>query len=128
VLAPASVQETVEMVMQAFSLAEKYRNPVMILGDGLIGQMMEPVEFRMNIKSSPAYRTPGPPTVWRPATAAPATWSKPLPGSGGLNNHNLLLKSKYDRMKREDVRFETYNTDSDYQALIVSYGTMSRVS
>jgi 2-oxoglutarate ferredoxin oxidoreductase subunit alpha len=45
VMAPASVQEAVEMVMKAFPLAEKYRNPVMILGDGLIGQMMEPVEF-----------------------------------------------------------------------------------
>ena len=42
VMAPASVQEAVEMVMEAFPLAEKYRNPVMILGDGLIGQMMEP--------------------------------------------------------------------------------------
>jgi 2-oxoglutarate ferredoxin oxidoreductase subunit alpha len=39
-MAPASVQEAVEMVMQAFALADKYRNPVMILGDGLIGQMM----------------------------------------------------------------------------------------
>ena len=45
VMAPASVQEAVEMMMDAFPLAEKYRNPVMILGDGLIGQMMEPVEF-----------------------------------------------------------------------------------
>jgi 2-oxoglutarate ferredoxin oxidoreductase subunit alpha len=45
VMAPASVQEAVEMVMKAFPLAEKYRNPVMVLGDGLIGQMMEPVEF-----------------------------------------------------------------------------------
>jgi 2-oxoglutarate ferredoxin oxidoreductase subunit alpha len=51
VMAPASVQEAVEMVMQAFPLAEKYRNPVMILGDGLIGQMMEPVEFPEHLSS-----------------------------------------------------------------------------
>jgi 2-oxoglutarate ferredoxin oxidoreductase subunit alpha len=44
-----------------------------------------------------------------------------------LNNHNLLLKEKYSRMKREDVRYEAYNADGDYRALIVSYGTMSRV-
>ncbi|MDJ0810132.1 MAG: transketolase C-terminal domain-containing protein, partial [Desulfobacterales bacterium] len=44
-----------------------------------------------------------------------------------LNAHNLKLKEKYARMQREDVRFETINMDSDYQALIVSYGTMSRV-
>ncbi|MEJ2638249.1 MAG: 3-methyl-2-oxobutanoate dehydrogenase subunit beta, partial [Desulfosarcinaceae bacterium] len=53
VMAPASVQEAVEMVMQAFPLAEKYRNPVMILGDGLIGQMMEPVAFPDHLKVEP---------------------------------------------------------------------------
>ena len=44
-----------------------------------------------------------------------------------LNDHNLLLKSKYDRMRQEEVRYEAYNTDGDYGVLIVSYGTMSRV-
>ena len=53
VMAPASVQEAVEMVMQAFALADKYRNPVMVLGDGLIGQMMEPVEFPERLKIQP---------------------------------------------------------------------------
>ena len=53
VMAPASVQEAVEMTMMAFPLAEKYRNPVMILGDGLIGQMMEPVEFLDHLAPPP---------------------------------------------------------------------------
>ncbi len=44
-----------------------------------------------------------------------------------LNQHNLTLKAKYDQMKQEEVRFDTYNIDTDYQVLIVSYGTMSRV-
>ncbi|MDX9819650.1 MAG: transketolase C-terminal domain-containing protein, partial [Desulfococcus multivorans] len=44
-----------------------------------------------------------------------------------LNDHNLLLKSKYDRMRCEEVRYEAYNTEGDYGLLIVSYGTMSRV-
>ena len=44
-----------------------------------------------------------------------------------LNAHNLKLKAKYDRMEREEVRFENYNMDGDYKGLIVSYGTMSRV-
>ncbi|MDH3957789.1 MAG: 3-methyl-2-oxobutanoate dehydrogenase subunit beta, partial [Desulfobacteraceae bacterium] len=44
-----------------------------------------------------------------------------------LEEHNLVLKAKYDRMKQEEVRYEPYNIDSDYRALIVSYGTMSRV-
>jgi pyruvate/2-oxoacid:ferredoxin oxidoreductase alpha subunit len=48
VLAPASVQEAADMTAEAFELADKYRNPVMVLGDGLIGQMMEPVSFKEN--------------------------------------------------------------------------------
>ena len=128
VMAPASVQEAVEMVMQAFLLAEKYRNPVMILGDGLIGQMMEPVEFPEDYIIPPvnkdAWATSGMGTrKSRTRNLVKTLYLDPVE----LNNHNLLLKSKYDRMKREDVRFETYNTDTDYSALIVSYGTMSRV-
>ena len=46
VLAPASVQEAVDLMTLAFDLTEKYRNPVMVCADGMIGQMMEPVEFR----------------------------------------------------------------------------------
>ncbi|HNV03566.1 MAG TPA: 3-methyl-2-oxobutanoate dehydrogenase subunit beta, partial [Vicinamibacterales bacterium] len=49
VLAPSTVQEAADLTMEAFDLADKYRNPVMILGDGLIGQMMEPVEFKPGI-------------------------------------------------------------------------------
>src|SRR5512147_2321940 len=49
VLAPSTVQEAAELTFEAFELADKYRNPVMILGDGLIGQMMEPVEFKRTI-------------------------------------------------------------------------------
>jgi len=46
VFGPASIQEAVDLMQDAFDLADKYRNPVMILGDGMIGQMMEPVEFK----------------------------------------------------------------------------------
>lgn len=128
VMAPASVQEAVEMVMMAFPLAEKYRNPVMILGDGLIGQMMEPVEFPEHLSAKPS-----PKDEW--ATNGMATRKSDTPNlvkslyldPDELNNHNLLLKSKYERMKREDLRYEPYNMDSDYGVLIVSYGTMSRV-
>jgi len=128
VMAPASVQEAVEMVMESFGLAEKYRNPVMILGDGLIGQMMEPVEFPDHFKSEPSnkddWATNGMDTRGsRTRNLVKTLYLDP----DELNNHNLLLKSKYDRMKREEVRFETYNAEGDYQALIVSYGTMSRV-
>ncbi len=128
VMAPASVQEAVEMVMMAFPLAEKYRNPVMILGDGLIGQMMEPVEFPDHLRTEPTNkdswatngmdtRKSGKPNLVKSLYLDPKM----------LNDHNLHLKSKYDQMKREEVRYEAFNTDGDYKILIVSYGTMSRV-
>lgn len=46
VLAPDSIQEAVDLVQEAFDIADQYRNPVMVLGDGMMGQMMEPIEFR----------------------------------------------------------------------------------
>ena len=128
VLAPASVQEAVEMVMDAFPLAEKYRNPVMILGDGLIGQMMEPVEFPEELNQAPSNKD-----EWATSGMArrgsdrrnliKSLYLDPVQ----LNDHNLLLKEKYDRMAREEVRYEALNLDSDYRVLMVSYGTMSRV-
>lgn len=128
VMAPASVQEAAEMVMRAFPLSEKYRNPVMILGDGLIGQMMEPVEFPEDLKTEPSNKDD-----W--ATNGMATrgsQTRNLVKSlyldpEELNNNNLTLKAKYQRMQQEEVRYEAYHMDSDYQLLIVSYGTMSRV-
>ena len=128
VLAPASVQEAVEMVMQAFPLAEKYRNPVMILGDGLIGQMMEPVEFRDDLKVEPTnkddWAVNGMDTRKRDTrNLIRSLYLEPEV----LNQHNLDLKAKYDRMKKEEVRYEAYNTEGQYKVLIVSYGTMSRV-
>ena len=128
VMAPASVQEAVEMVMKAFPMAEKYRNPVMILGDGLIGQMMEPVEFPDHLKTEPtnkdAWATNG--MDHRKANTRNLVKSLFL-DPVQLNDNNLALKAKYDRMRAEEVMSESYHTDGDYKGLIVSYGTMSRV-
>jgi 2-oxoglutarate ferredoxin oxidoreductase subunit alpha len=128
VMAPATVQEAAEMVMQAFPLAEKYRNPVMILGDGLIGQMMEPVEFPDHLKSEPSNKD-----LW--ATNGMDTRGSDKPNvvkslyldPTELNDNNLALRAKYERMKQEVVRSEAFNLDADYRILIVAYGTMSRV-
>ena len=128
VMAPAGVQEAVEMVMMAFPLAEEYRNPVMILGDGLIGQMMEPVEFPDHLSSKPSNKD-----EWATNGMATRKGKKPnvvktlFLDPNKLNEHNLRLREKYERMKREEIRYEPYNLDEDYRALIVSYGTMSRV-
>jgi 2-oxoglutarate ferredoxin oxidoreductase subunit alpha len=128
VLAPASVQEAVEMMMQAFPLAEKYRNPVMILGDGLIGQMMEPVEFPDHLKTEPSNKDAWATNGMDSRNSKTRNLVKSLfLDPDVLNAHNLKLKAKYDRMRREDVQYETVNLDADYVALIVSYGTQSRV-
>jgi 2-oxoglutarate ferredoxin oxidoreductase subunit alpha len=128
VLAPASVQEAVEMVMMAFPLAEKYRNPVMILGDGLIGQMMEPVEFPDQLKVEPQNNDDWAVNGMETRKSEKRNLIRSLYlDPEVLNRHNLNLKAKYDRMKKEEVRYEEYNTDFDYRVLIVSYGTMSRV-
>jgi 2-oxoglutarate/2-oxoacid ferredoxin oxidoreductase subunit alpha len=128
VMAPASVQEAVDMVMTAFPLAEKYRNPVMILGDGLIGQMMEPVEFSDRLTSEPSDKDDWATNGMDTRKRKDRNLVKSLfLDAGQLEEHNLALKAKYDRMKQEEVRYEAYNIDSDFRALIVSYGTMSRV-
>jgi 2-oxoglutarate ferredoxin oxidoreductase subunit alpha len=128
VMAPASVQEAVEMVMAAFPLAEKYRNPVMILGDGLIGQMMEPVAFPEDLLSEPTNKDDWATTgIGNRSGDTPNLVKSLFLDPVQLNNHNLLLKDKYDRMRRDEVRYEAYNMDGDYRVLIVSYGTMSRV-
>ena len=128
VMAPASVQEAVEMVMAAFPLAEKYRNPVMILGDGLIGQMMEPVAFPEDLLSEPSNKDDWATTgIGNRSGDTPNLVKSLFLDPVQLNNHNLLLKAKYDRMRSDEVRYEAYNMEGDYRALIVSYGTMSRV-
>jgi len=98
------------------------------MGDGMIGQMMEPVEFPEDLYVAPTnkddWATNGMDTRKSDTkNIVKSLYLDPVV----LNDHNLLLKSQYDRMKKEEVRFENYNTDGDYEVLIVSYGTMSRV-
>jgi 2-oxoglutarate ferredoxin oxidoreductase subunit alpha len=127
VLAPWSVQEAADLVQDAFDLADHYRNPVLILGDGLIGQMMEPVEFtegREPIKELAAkdWATTGN-TPGRTRAIINSLYLDPA----ALEQHNHHLKKKFDAMERDEVRFSTYGTDDDYDVLIVAYGTVARV-
>ena len=128
VLAPDGVQEAVEMTMKAFTLAEKYRGPVMILGDGLIGQMMEPVEFPDDLKTEPSNKDDWATSGMDTRKSKTRNLVKSLfLDPAELNQNNLNLKAKYKQMRKEEVLYEGYNTDTDYKILIVSYGTMSRV-
>jgi len=126
VLAPASVQEAVDMMTLAFGLANKYRAPIMILGDGMIGQMMEPVEF------------PAPTAAADPSSKS--TWA--TNGADGRKNNiarslfldpetleknNHVLAAKYAQWHKDEIRFTTYNTEGDPKLLLVAYGTMARI-
>lgn len=125
VLAPSSIQEAVDLTMLSFHLADKYRNPIMVIGDGMIGQMMEPVEFPEK------YEEPElPPKDW---AATGAKGRKPHVIKSLFLNPELLeknswdLHAKYEEMKKHEVRFETYKVSPENKTLIVSYGTMARI-
>lgn len=124
VLAPSTVQESVEHMMVAFDLADKYRNPVMIFADGLIGQMMEPVDF-----DAVELGTPADHSSWA-ATGAKGR-EKHIIKTLYLNpvdneKHNIHLKEKYDSMQVE-ARHDIYGDLDKAVLLITAFGTAARV-
>ena len=123
VLAPASVQEIVDLTIAAFELADKYRNPVMILGDGVLGQMMEPVEIRevnVNIPEKP-WATTG--ATDRKTNLINSIYIAAEP----CEEHNLRLQAKFKEMAKDNIRYEDYRTD-DAEILVVAYGTSARIA
>lgn len=124
VLAPASVQEMADFVELGFDLAFKYRNPVMILSDGAIGQMMEKVWLgpqKERSKTVPEWATTGkPPTRERNII----TSLELDPFRQEVFNRKLV--AKYNEIKEKEVRYEEINCD-DAEFLLVAYGTCARV-
>lgn len=123
-LAPDNLQEQVDLMYDAFDIADKYRNPVMLLTDGLLGQIMEAVEFNREKKLEDL-----PPKPW--AANGRKGRQKNLINSfildfEGLEQHNLKLQRKYQEIKENEVRFESYLT-SDAEIVLVAYGTMARI-
>jgi 2-oxoglutarate/2-oxoacid ferredoxin oxidoreductase subunit alpha len=123
VLAPSSVQEMADFVYLGFDLAEKYRNPVLILSDGAIGQMMEKVKF-------PTYTRPPFDRSWA-TTGKPKTRQRNyitslhiLPEK--MEQHNLHLQQKFEAIQKNEVRYEEIHVeDADY--LFVAYGLSARI-
>lgn len=125
VYAPSTVQEMVDMVSVAFDTADKYRIPAMILGDGMLGQMMEPVELPEGENKKPT--------------------EKPWAASGHSNEreHNIINSlyltpnaledlvleryNRYDIIKQNEQRAEQYLTD-DAEVLVVAYGASARIA
>ncbi len=125
VMAPATVQEFVECVMKAFPLSEKYLNPVLLIGDGLLAQMMEPVDFdvikpteQVDVES---WATTG--AKDRKRNVVECLWLDP----GLCEKFNMYLVEKYKRMAKEDCYFEEYELDDEPEMVLVAYGTTSRV-
>ena len=122
VLAPSTIQEAADLVMDAFDLADKYRNPVMILGDGLIDQMMEPVLFKEHtaVQIEKSWATDG--CEGRSVNIVNSLYLEP----DLLEEHNHKLFRKYAQMEREEVRYQTYLMD-DAEICIAAYGTVARI-
>lgn len=126
VYAPASVQEMVELVEEGFDKADEYRTPVMILADGMLGQMMEPVEFKERKK-----------------TELPSKDSWKADGLKGRKKHNLItslflqseqleehnyrLQAKYKKIEENEKKYETYNLEGEVDLVMAAYGTTARI-
>jgi 2-oxoglutarate ferredoxin oxidoreductase subunit alpha len=123
VLAPASIAEAVALVADAFEIAERYRTPVMILADGVIGQAMEPVvpQYREPPRPADSWQLTGangrPPRVVRSLHLLPEE----------LEQHNIHLQQKYSEIARNEIRFATESLE-DAEIAIVAYGTAARVA
>jgi len=129
-LAPASVQEMADHTVLAFDLAFKYRTPVMVLADGIIGQMMEKVvlpPFQAR-KTDEEIRKDTPwATLGKPKNSAPNVISSLELRSEEMEKINLRLQGRYRQIEATEVRYEQINCD-DADYVIVAFGTMARVS
>ncbi len=125
VYAPASIQEMVDLIQNAFDIADIYRTPVMVMGDGMLGQMMEPVEFKEREKREIPEKT------WA-ATGLKGRKEHNVINSlylqsEKLEEHNKKLQAKYAEIKKNEVRYELFNCEEDCDLIIVAYGTTSRI-
>jgi 2-oxoglutarate ferredoxin oxidoreductase subunit alpha len=125
VLGPSSGQELADLTFEAFNLADKYRIPVVILGDGMLGQMMEPVEFpsEVQIKKVPYKDWILTGAKGRPSRIIRSLILDPI----DEEEHNWKLMRKYEKIAKEELRWETYETD-DAKMIVVAFGTAARIA
>ncbi len=123
VLAPGSVQEISDITALSFDLADKYRTPVMILGDGMLGQTKEPVVFAEPLKNLPEKEWAlkgmgdGPSKYMASLILDPAE----------MERHNWKLERKYQQITENEVRYESYMVE-DADIVIIAYGTTARIA
>jgi 2-oxoglutarate ferredoxin oxidoreductase subunit alpha len=124
VLAPSSVQELADLTHRAFDLADKYRMPVIILGDGLLGQMMEPVEFHFEGPKELPIR----PDSLRGASGRPSKIIKTFTSNPAtLEEINWSLFRRYQLIKSTEVACDTFMAE-DAQLLVVAFGIAARIA
>jgi len=125
VLAPGSIQESVDLMEDAFRMADEYRMPVLILAEGMLGQMMEPVEFPEFVKleginDHSAWALRG--ATGREANKVTSFDIDPV----NLEKMNIFIQEIYKRIKAKEVRYETIGLE-DAEYMLVGYGTMGRI-
>jgi len=123
VLAPAYLQEAVDLTYRAFDLADEYRIPVIVIGDGMMGQMMEPVRL-------PDFRKDLPKKDWAiiGAGKGPSRYIRSLLLDVHVEEeHNWKLYRKYQRIERREQRAESYAAE-DADFIVVAYGTGARIA
>jgi len=124
VLAPASVQEMCDFTRKGFDLAFKYRNPVIILADGVLGHMVEPLQFPQEAIEHTID------TTWAVAGRAETRGNLVTSISldfGDLEKHNLILQEKYRQVEENEVLWDGYRLE-DADVVLVSYGISSRIA
>lgn len=124
VIAPDSVQELYELTIDAFNIADKYRIMAMIMGDGILGQMMETVEFR-DVEKVIEVEKPWACTgtdMKRKKNVITSIYIDPEI----LEGHNLKLQRKYLEIKKNETRVEEYNCDGA-DIIVCAYGTVARI-
>ncbi len=124
VLAPASVPEAIDLTYKAFDLSDKYRIPVVMLGDGMLGQMMEPVEFNREIPSDLPVRA----DALRGANGRPSKIVKTFTSNPAeLEEINWSLFRRYELVNKEETMWETFLTE-DAKFIVVAFGIAARIA
>jgi 2-oxoglutarate ferredoxin oxidoreductase subunit alpha len=125
VLGPSSGQELADLTFEAFDLADKYRIPVIILGDGMLGQMMEPVEFpaEVQIKKLPHKDWTLTGAKGRPSRFMRSLILDPVEEE----QHNWKLMRKYESITKEEIRWETFLAE-DAKMMVVAFGIAARIA
>lgn len=124
ILAPNSIQEMVDFIGDAFDMADLYRTPVMVMGDGMIGQMMEPVEFK------PREQRALPEKTWAANGMGDRKTHNVINSlylkASELEQHNIHLSEKFNAIKAAEVRYELFNCEGA-DLILVAYGTTARI-